>query len=255
MIRNDEDVKNLKLDKELFELVNLDETLHDEKFKGEPIGFFKDAWIRFKGSKAAVISGIIILVIMIMSLVGPSFNEYTYRQQHVEWSLMPPRIPGLEKLGIADGTKVLRVREENLNDKYGDFLVKVEGEEIITHQGKDIKMVNARIDMYKMKEAEDKYFWFGTDSIGRDIWTRLWRGARVSLFIGVMSVIINMFIGVVYGAISGYYGGWVDMIMQRITEILTGIPQLVVVMLLVMYMGAGIVPFIIALVMTGWVCQ
>lgn len=253
IIRNEEDLKKIEVEDGMFDLVQVDETLHDEKFKGEPIGFFKDAWIRFKASRAAVIAGVIILVIIIMSLVGPSMNEYTYRQQHVEWSLMPPRIPGLEKLGIADGTKVMRVREENLDEKYGDFLVKTEGEEIINYQGKEIKMVNARIDMYKMKDAKDRYFWFGTDSIGRDIWTRLWRGARVSLFIGIMSVLINMFIGVVYGAISGYYGGWVDMIMQRITEILTGIPQLVVVMLLVMFMGAGIVPFIIALVMTGWV--
>ena len=253
IINNEEDLKNLEVTKEGFELIQMDDTLRDEKFKGEPIGFFKDAWIRFKDSKAAVISGIIILLIIAMAIIGPSMNSYTYRQQHVEWSLMPPRIPGLEKLGIADGTKVLTVREENLESKYGDFLVKVEGESIITHQGKDIKMIDARVDMYKMKEAEDKYFWFGTDSIGRDIWTRLWRGARVSLFIGIMSVLINMFIGVVYGAVSGYYGGWVDMIMQRIIEILTGIPQLVLVMLLVMYMGAGIVPFIIALVMTGWV--
>ena len=160
VIKNEEDIKEMKIDKDLFELVQLDDTLHDEKFQGEPIGFFKDAWIRFKDSRAAVISGLIILVIIIMSLVGPSFNQYTYRQQHVEWSLMPPRIPGLEKLGIADGTKILRVREENLESKYGDFLVKVEGEEIITHKGKDIKMIRARIDMYKMKDAKDKYFWF-----------------------------------------------------------------------------------------------
>src|SRR5699024_4264547 len=68
-----------------------------------------------------------------------------------------------------------------------------------------------------------------------------------------MSVLINLIIGVVYGAISGYFGGWTDMIMQRILEILTGIPELVVIILLIMYMGEGVVPFIIALVMTGWI--
>ncbi|HLR35350.1 MAG TPA: ABC transporter permease [Tissierellales bacterium] len=256
MIINDmEDLKKLDLDikEDSFELVQVEETLKDEKFKGEPIGFLKDAWIRFKESKPSMISAIIIAIIVIMSIVGPMINPYTYRQQHVELSLMPPRIPGLEKMGIADGIKEVRADKANLEARYGDSIVEVLGEETVTHQGKETTMVKAKVDMYKHKEAKDAYFWFGTDSIGRDIWTRLWRGTRVSLFIGVMSVLINLIIGVVYGAISGYFGGWTDMIMQRILEILTGIPELVVIILLIMYMGEGVVPFIIALVMTGWI--
>ncbi len=62
-----------------------------------------------------------------------------------------------------------------------------------------------------------------------------------------------MFIGVVYGAVSGYYGGWVDMVMQRIIEIIGGIPSLVLIILFVMYLGAGIVPFILAMILTGWI--
>ncbi len=114
-------------------------------------------------------------------------------------------------------------------------------------------MVKAKINMYKAKGAEDKYFWLGTDSIGRDMWTRLWRGSRVSLAIGIFAVLINMIIGVVYGSISGYYGGWVDMVMQRIIEVIGGIPSLVLIILFVMYLGSGIVPFILAMVLTGWI--
>ncbi len=250
-IESKEDLDTIKATKEDFQLVQLDEVLRDEKFEGEPIGFFKDAWIRFKSSRAAFISGIIILLIVLMSIIGPSLSEYTYREQNIEFSLLPPRIPGLEKLGIADGTKVISIRKENL-DEYKDVFVKEIGEYNIDYKGKEIPMLKIKVDQYKNKGAEDKYFWFGSDSLGRDIWTRLWRGSRISLFIGFTSVVINVFIGVVYGAISGYYGGWVDMIMQRFIEILEGIPQMAIIILLMVFLGAGIGPFIIVLVITGW---
>lgn len=248
-----EDIKDMELKKEDFQFVQLDENLKDEKFKGEAIGFFKDAMIRFKKNKAATVAAIFIGIIIFMAIFGPAMNPYTYRQQHVEWALLPPRVPGLEKLGIFDGTKIMDVRVSNLEEKYKDSLVEVIEEYEIEYNGVKTPMVKAKINMYKLKGADDKYFWLGTDSIGRDLWTRLWRGTRISLIIGIVAVLINVFIGVVYGSISGYYGGWVDMVMQRIIEILGSIPQLVLVIMLVMFLGSGIVPFIIALVMTGWI--
>ncbi len=247
------DVKNIKIDKEDFEFVQLNEDIKDEKFQGEAIGFFKDAMLRFKKNKASIVAGWIILIIIIMAIIGPSMNGYTYREQHIDWALLPPRIPGLEKLGIFDGTKVMDVKKDNLDEKYAGCVVKILDEYDIEYMGNKTSMVKAKIDIYKLKDAEDVYFWLGTDSIGRDLWTRLWRGSRISLFIGIMSVLINMFIGVVYGAVSGYYGGWVDMVMQRIIEIIGGIPSLVLIILFVMYLGAGIVPFILAMILTGWI--
>lgn len=247
------DIKNMKIDKEDFEFVQLDEDIKDEKFQGEAIGFFKDAMLRFKKNKASIVAGWIILIIIFMAIVGPSMNEYTYREQHIDWALLPPRVPGLEKIGIFDGTKVMDVKKDNLEDKYEGCVVKILDEYDIEYMGSKTPMVKAKINIYKLKGAEDVYFWLGTDSIGRDLWTRLWRGSRISLFIGIMAVLINMLIGVVYGSISGYYGGWVDMIMQRIIEVIGGIPSLVLIILFVMYMGAGIVPFILAMILTGWI--
>ncbi|MBU5436917.1 ABC transporter permease [Tissierella sp. MSJ-40] len=245
--------EEIKIKEKDFKFVQLDEKIYDEKFEGEAIGFFKDAMLRFKKNRAAIVSGWIIAFIVFMAIFGPMMNEYTYREQHLEWAFLPPRVPGLEKLGIFDGTKEIRVRKENIEEKYGDALIKVVEEYNVKHQGRDVAMAVIKVDAYKLNEAEDVYFWLGTDSIGRDQWTRLWRGSRVSLFIGVMAVIINMFIGVVYGSVSGYYGGWIDMVLQRITEVLGGIPSLVLIMLFIMYMGAGIIPFILAMVLTGWI--
>lgn len=94
---------------------------------------------------------------------------------------------------------------------------------------------------------------FGTDELGRDVFTRTWYGARISLFVGVMAALIDFFIGIIYGGISGYKGGRTDTIMMRIIEILYGLPHLLVVILLIVVMGPSLTAIIVALTITGWV--
>jgi len=94
---------------------------------------------------------------------------------------------------------------------------------------------------------------FGTDSYGRDLWTRLWYGTRISLFVAVAAIIIDVVIGVTYGLISGYFGGKVDSIMQRIQEIINSIPTLVVLIILLMFMKPSLGTIIIALAFTEWI--
>src|SRR5690606_37012842 len=88
--------------------------------------------------------------------------------------------------------------------------------------------------------------------LGRDQWTRLWLGTRVSLIIAFIAAFIDLLIGVTYGGISGYYGGRIDNVMQRILEVLVGIPTLVVVLLMMLFMKPGMLSIIIALTITGW---
>ncbi|GAA3728951.1 oligopeptide ABC transporter permease OppC [Salinicoccus jeotgali] len=96
-------------------------------------------------------------------------------------------------------------------------------------------------------------YWFGTDDLGRDIFTRVWIGARISIFIGFAAAIIDLIIGVAWGAIAGLKGGRTDEIMMRIADILTAIPYLLVVIILLVVMQPGLIPMIIALSLTGWV--
>ena len=93
---------------------------------------------------------------------------------------------------------------------------------------------------------------FGTDSLGRDIFTRIWSGGRVSLFIAISAVFINFIVGVIYGGISGYVGGSVDNIMMRIIEIINGIPYLIIVVLLMMVLPPGAMTMVIAYAAVGW---
>ncbi|MFA7108462.1 MAG: ABC transporter permease [Sphaerochaetaceae bacterium] len=98
-----------------------------------------------------------------------------------------------------------------------------------------------------------KAHWFGTDVLGRDLWTRCWEGARVSLFIGFLTAFVNATIGIIYGGLSGFIGGKVDNIMMRFCEIIAAIPQLLWVTLLILIMKPGIVPICIAFSLTGWI--
>lgn len=95
--------------------------------------------------------------------------------------------------------------------------------------------------------------WFGTDTLGRDLWTRVWVGGRVSLLLAVLATIIPYFIGMVIGGISGYIGGKTDMIIMRIIDILMGIPSMIYNILLIMVLGSGnISTLVIAFTITGW---
>ncbi|MBD7942960.1 MULTISPECIES: oligopeptide ABC transporter permease [Psychrobacillus] len=207
-----------KLPAESFNRVQVDSS-QAEKISKPSVSFWKDAWYRIRKNKAAIVSVFILLIILVMSLIGPHIGPHDAETQTITHANLPPKVPGIEKLGIMDG--------------YGNLA------------GKEV-------DLYELKKV-DTYYWFGTDGLGRDMFARVWEGTQVSLFIAFMAALIDMVIGVAYGGISGYYGGRVDDVMQRIVEILIGIPNLVIVILMIMFMDPGITAIIIAITITGWI--
>ena len=102
-------------------------------------------------------------------------------------------------------------------------------------------------------EGEGHVHYFGTDTLGRDIFTRIWMGGRVSLTIAVVSALVDLILVSIYGGVSGYFGGKVDMLIQRFLEVANGIPRLVIVTLLLLVLQPGMITIIFALMLTEWV--
>ncbi|MBU3145353.1 ABC transporter permease [Clostridium sp. CF012] len=114
--------------------------------------------------------------------------------------------------------------------------------------GNDFKIVVGS----KKNIAPCSEYWFGTDGLGRDLFSRVWYGGRVSIAIGLIATAIQIVIGSIYGGIMAYFGGWVDEIMMRFIEVLTTIPGLLLTMLILIVLGNSIPTLIIALTITSW---
>ncbi|MBO8170123.1 MAG: ABC transporter permease [Thermoanaerobacteraceae bacterium] len=152
------------------------------------MSYWADAWRRLKQNRAALVGLVIISLLVVMAIIGPYLNEWSYSDQVLSEANQPP------------------------SSKY----------------------------------------WFGTDALGRDLFTRVWHGARISLLIGFVTSITSITIGTIYGSISGFFGGKVDEIMMRIVEIFYGIPFLLYVILLMLVMEPGLKTIIIALGAVYW---
>ncbi|QNM05688.1 ABC transporter permease [Qiania dongpingensis] len=115
------------------------------------------------------------------------------------------------------------------------------------------KYNHADVDLINTNKWPSGEHWFGTDDVGRDIWARVWMGARVSLFIALVAAVVQSTIGVIIGGISGYFGGKLDTFIMRATDVIDSIPFLVYVIVITMLFGTGMLPIIMAFALTGWI--
>lgn len=384
-----------KIPPEKFEFVHSGERIADKKFEDKPIGYFKDAWIRFRKNHASVVATIIIICIVLFAFLTPIFNtRYNARFMDSYYAKKAPRSLALRPLGIFDGGTTRTFSEKGLIkaiaigvgaedydgrsvslgeglESYYQPMLKI-GDPIEKRAGKKITLTfNGKIDTYlevgfmylSLEQAEyqrivqwekdnnlhvfyplvennsynadakDANNWYktkknvpvrinekgkaeeltyspdtvlednykrdaegnlvyyeyagggnfetaqykvrvlyynyyrykngfepnyilGTDSQGYDLALRMAGGIKLSLLVAICVSFINFIIGAVYGAIEGYYGGLTDLIMERISDILSGVPFIIVATLFQIHLAAkvGAVPSLLfAFVLTGWI--
>ena len=384
-----------KIPPEKFEFVHSGERIADKKFEDKPIGYFKDAWIRFRKNHASVVATIIIICIVLFAFLTPIFNtRYNARFMDSYYAKKAPRALALRPYGIFDGGTTRTFSEKGLIkaiaigvgaedydgrsvslgeglESYYQPMLKI-GDPIEKRAGKKITLTfNGKIDTYlevgfmylSLEQAEyqrivqwekdnnlhvfyplvennsynadakDANNWYktkknvpvrinekgkaeeltyspdtvlednykrdaegnlvyyeyagggnfetaqykvrvlyynyyrykngfepnyilGTDSQGYDLALRMAGGIKLSLLVAICVSFINFIIGAVYGAIEGYYGGLTDLIMERISDILSGVPFIIVATLFQIHLAAkvGAVPSLLfACVLTGWI--
>lgn len=357
-----------------FTFVQQDKKIHDQKFETKPVGYFKDAMIRFGKNKGSLVAAIILGLLMLFAIIYPLTSRYSVSFGDATYQYMQPKssistalhwefwdggenrslnqayydytanIPGAFIHDDVEGTKnasgktyhdvrvdtyhavgykyktiendeydkIVAYQEETgnqilyplvnsadyadeYNTKYNtdgviiyssdanyDYLVQTTGSTKGAAQRDangdyvHIYLVDASGNYIYKKAASDTSvrvrilywnyfvyqngfepsFFFGSDYLGRDICVRLASGARLSLLLGFGVSLINLIIGVVYGAIEGYYGGVADLVMERIVEILNEVPFIITAVLFNIYLAkkvGAVGSLIFAFVLTGWI--
>lgn len=210
------------LEDALFTSDNRLDSIKNEEIIAPTLNFFQDSWRRLKKNRGALISLFIIIFIVFIAAFAPFFAPHNPTAQNPAWSNLPPKIPGLENFNWFNGMSVNRG--------------------------------GALVNNYEQAGVpEDVYYYLGTDSLGRDLLSRIIYGTRISLIVAFAAALINLIFGITYGIISGWVGGRADNIMQRILEILSGVPNLVIVVLMLLVMRPGLLSIIITIALTSWI--
>lgn len=178
--------------------------------------YWKGVFTRFFRKKRSVIGLIIVVVIILFALLGPVLSPYGYTE------IISAEVDGRTVTASSLSPRIPWLHELLTGESYDDPFA-------------------------------EYTFLFGTDTVGRDLLTRTCYGARVSLLIAFVTIIIDMIIGMSYGLISGYFGGVADATMQRIVEIVYSVPRLVIVSVLALFMDKGVWLVIVALLITEWI--
>jgi peptide/nickel transport system permease protein len=193
-------------------------------------------WWRFRKHKLALVSGALVILIYLVAVFAEFLATYSAVYYVAEYKNQPPqrlrflrtgddgkKIFGPFVYGYTVTTNPASLRREFSEDKTRVIPVK------FFVRGEAYKMwgfFNARRHLAAAADGKTPVYFFGGDSMGRDLYSRVVHGTRVSMSIGLIGVIISLFLGILLGGVSGYYGGAIDNLIQRLTEFLRSIPTI-----------------------------
>jgi oligopeptide transport system permease protein len=240
----------------------------NEAKKGRSL--WADAWARLRANRAASFSAVYLAVMALVCTFGPWFTSHEFTTIYGDYTRVPPSLsayPKTSSLGpaITDAVKRARVDLVGWEEKDGKILIRVSSSKPIdermtryidrSNSLDNTKVAEKSADGLKLvmsSDVEKKYFYFGTDTLGRDLLTRTLMAGRVSLTIGLLAGLVAVVIGVVYGAASGFLGGKTDEVMMRIVDILYSLPFIFFVIMLMVFFGRNFILMFLAVGAVMW---
>lgn len=188
-------------------------------------------WWKLKRHKVAVACGAILAVLYASTLVSEFISPYNLHTRDTRHLYAPPQSLHLFHRGAWTGPFVYgydhHLNMENLKREYTVNPGKVQKLRFFCAGDRYRFWGKFEMDFHFVCPAEGgTFFLFGTDRLGRDMFSRVVYGARISLLIGLVGITASLFLGLLLGGLAGYYGGWVDSGVQRLIEILRSFPEL-----------------------------
>ena len=245
-----------------------------EIIAGKNRSFSQDVFYRFRKRGTALAGFIVVVVLILFASFGPRLTGHTYFEQSLSFVNIPPRLKAwrisndvdvvyayitqnLKVIEVdADGKLVAALPPLNtdsagkrINFDYKGSVVSID----YSDAAKGMRLVNESGTVFESKTIWNRSYVLGTDSLGRDLLTRLMYGARISLTVAFIAAFINLVIGVLYGGIAGYLGGTIDIFMMRIVDIISTISLTLYVILIMVLLDSGFLSIIIALSSVYWV--
>jgi oligopeptide transport system permease protein len=231
--------------------------------------FAQDVWFRFWHRPTAILGLALILLLVVFAVAGPLLSSHRYSDQDLAFVNIPPYFRAREYGGryfyVSQNLKLIEVNEAgtliaNIKFQKDDGQKKVIRFEF---DGMVLGIDYAQrppvlVDGQGAAVSRQRFFWnktypLGTDNLGRDLLTRLMFGARISLVVAFIAAFVNLVIGILFGGISGLFGGYLDLVMMRIVDIISTIPLTLYVILIMVFLNSGFLSIIIALSSVYWV--
>ncbi|BCR21767.1 ABC transporter permease [Borrelia sp. HM] len=204
------------------------------------------AWLRFKENKLAFISIFVIGFYILIAMFQPILPIYKYYTQIVEHADLPPSLRHAGELWY----------EKELN--FIKRLATKEKREITNEEKTNLEEIKRKIETDiqtidgKEVKIHKRIYLLGTDSLGRDLLSRIIQGSQISISVGIIGAFISMIIGTIIGATAGFFGGIIDKIITKIIEILYVLPTLLVIITLMTIMERNIIGLFIAISIISW---
>jgi oligopeptide transport system permease protein len=215
-----------------------DEQLNEFAQVMKPVSLWGDAWRRLKKNKMALGGLFIVGFYIAASLLAPVLPIYPYEEQVIAHANLPPSFRRAGEVMI--DTRVAYMRKVIKAEARSSFNAKEEAE---------IEAMKADV---AVNPAHQRVYLFGTDSLGRDMLSRILFGGRISIMIGLVGTITATLVGILLGSIAGYAGGRIDNFIMRFVDILYGLPYMLVVIIMMAVFGKNVINLFVAIALVSW---